>query len=209
MQYIGRWISFLTDLEFPPPQELVGDLAPTIRAAVVDYLRNGHQLNVFRGHSSCLFLCGHEEVRIDAGDGTWAWPLDYAHYVEAHGVLVPPEFCDQVVGASAIPDLDVGWRSEQHSLEFWRDWCEKNADRSLRPKISRALEEAKSELSQLVQRRAKELEHEYGLSNAICNWSDCSQRALSQRAFCGRCMLKGSEATLGAHLFDVRTVLGE
>ncbi len=209
MQFIGRWISYLTDCEYPPPHELVGELDPQIRASIVEYLRSGHQLHLFRGYSTCLFSCGHEEVHAMCTDGTWVWPLDYAHYVEVHGVLVPPDFCNSVLNSSILQEFDVNWQSQEHDLTFWREWCEQNADRSFRSRLSTALVDAKRRLSELVLQKTDELERECGLSSATCHWSGCTQQALLGKALCARCILKGNESAFGSHLLDVRTALND
>ena len=66
----------------------------------------------------------------DISDGTWLWPEGLAHYVEAHKILLPAEFVEDVVlRGFTIPtnlDLDLLCQTPQ-DLSFWKEWCHRNA----------------------------------------------------------------------------------
>ena len=207
MRYIGRWISSLNDSEYPPPHELVGEYDRTIQQKIVDRLNNGHVLHVYRGFATCLFRCNYSEAYTKRTDGHWVWPCDLAHYVETHSVLVPPEFIADAVAATPLPEFNGEWRSQDDDTEYWRDWCNENASGHLKSRIASALETATHEAENVLNTKAEEMQREYGLSSIQCNWAGCTNTALSGKALCGRCCLKGNEEMYVSHLFHVSTAI--
>jgi hypothetical protein len=207
MRYIGRWIDSLKDIEYPPPHELVGEYDTTAKRKVVDYLNSGHVLWVYRGFASCLFQCGYSEPYTERTDGKWVWPCDLAHYVDAHSVLVPPDFIADAVASTVLPEFDDQWRSEGSDFAYWRAWCIENASGCLRNRIASALENANQDAEHALNARADEMEREHGRASVRCIWAGCTNTALAGRVLCARCCLKGSEDTYVWHFYDVSTVI--
>jgi hypothetical protein len=44
LKVVGWWVTSLAEVDLPAPQELVGDLSPSIRAALIKHLTSGLRL---------------------------------------------------------------------------------------------------------------------------------------------------------------------
>ncbi|MBK9073224.1 MAG: hypothetical protein IPL79_19825 [Myxococcales bacterium] len=108
LQAIGYWYDERAPSAYPRPQLLVGKWAARDRRAVLAYLRAGAVFETYRAHSHCRFNCGtpmRDMGRRDLADARYVWPEGLAHYVEAHGVLLPPTFVRHVLAAVAAKSL--------------------------------------------------------------------------------------------------------
>jgi hypothetical protein len=134
---IGYWFNAQAPSTYPLPQRLVGRWPAAERRAVLAHLRAGEAFETYEAYSHCRFGCGIPARRMgrrDLTDGTWLWPDGLAHYVEAHGVRLPPRFVRHVLGpperAWRIPEEHrglvtdarwLGWaRGEGASLDLAR-----------------------------------------------------------------------------------------
>jgi hypothetical protein len=100
---IGYWRSY-SEPDLPDPADLVDhgvDLK--IRGLIIDHLKNGRVYESWRGYSYCRFDCGHPDESMGhrcLTDGTYLWPEGLVHYVECHGVWLPPEFVENIRAGS-------------------------------------------------------------------------------------------------------------
>lgn len=92
---IGYWKSSLRD-PYALPRHFEAPLALGVRSMLVDYLRRGRVVNQYRGHSWCRYGCRMLNGSAEQTDGEWIWPTDLPHYIEMHGVALPPEFLEHV-----------------------------------------------------------------------------------------------------------------
>lgn len=90
MQFIGYWFRTIDPRQLVDPSWAAGE-----RAALVQYLRDGHELAHCLGFSHCRFECGIPDQEMgsrDFTDGSWVWPEGLAHYVVEHEIMLPNEF---------------------------------------------------------------------------------------------------------------------
>ncbi|HEY4241521.1 MAG TPA: hypothetical protein VGM88_16985 [Kofleriaceae bacterium] len=83
---VGFWFDERAPSRYPRPQRLLGG-----DRALLDYLRSGTTFERYPAASPCRFGCGRVGRR-DLTDGAFVWPEGLAHYVEEHGVRLPPWF---------------------------------------------------------------------------------------------------------------------
>jgi hypothetical protein len=184
LKAVGWWVSALAERDLPAPQEIVGDLGPTIRAALVKHLSSGLRLVQCRGYSWCRFCCGIPDSSMgscDLTDGAWVWPEGLAHYIEAHRVVLPQDFIDHVLSGPSLTKPD---ESQPYDEEYWIRWC---AGRRV-PEIEQGMRDARAKAdAQLAIDKAQRinlLEGEQGLSNEKCAWAGCTRKALLGRSIC-------------------------
>src|SRR5215813_8637705 len=130
MPLIGYWIRNLKDEEFCAPQEVVGDMAESVRTKVADYLDAGC-VDVWRsqwGCSWCRFFCGISSQQMgnkELTDGCWLWPEGLSHYVRAHSIILPQEFVAHALANEPLRSTqdDTLQPSSDASLDYWRKWC--------------------------------------------------------------------------------------
>jgi len=94
---IGYWWSeYQPDL--PKPQDYVDTTwDPVERDAVIAYLEAAETVHSWLGPSRCRF-CNEWVGTTCLSDGTFVWPEGLPHYLREHGVRVPQEFIDHVLG---------------------------------------------------------------------------------------------------------------
>lgn len=72
----------------------------TEKARIVEYLHAGQAFAIAAGFSDDYFQRPHRHS-IDSlallTDGVWAWPSDFAYYVEHYDVAIPSEFVAHMV----------------------------------------------------------------------------------------------------------------
>ena len=104
LEVLGHWFNPHAPTTLPRPQALVSPWQPERRAAVLDYLRAGRELERFPEPSFCRFDCGIEHTGAgDFTDGRWVWPEGLPHYVEAHEVQLPEPFVAHAVACGGTP----------------------------------------------------------------------------------------------------------
>ena len=64
---------------------------------------------------------------LELTDGVWCWPEEVAHYMEVHGVRLPDEFVAYAAARDFRPPTTKPRMHFRVQLEFWTDWCRKNA----------------------------------------------------------------------------------
>jgi hypothetical protein len=87
------------------------------RARVAALLRAGTSVFGSVGYSTCR-VCGLQNGRDELTDGTYVWPEGLAHYVEAHGVVLPVEVTSAMTHCTAPLALD-NLAGAQISMELW------------------------------------------------------------------------------------------
>lgn len=76
------------------------------RRRVADYLASGQVLVAAPGWANCLDpSCTAQLVFHVLTDGVWMWPMDLAHYVWHHGVVVPHAMLDRIETANYVPPV--------------------------------------------------------------------------------------------------------
>jgi len=186
LKVVGWWVTSLAEVDLPAPQELVGDLSPSIRAALIKHLTSGLRLVQYRSYSWCRFCCGIADSSTgscDLTDGAWVWPEGLAHYIEAHGVVLPQDFINHVLSGPSLTKPD---EPQPYDDEYWIQWC---AGRRL-PKIEHGMRDARAKTdAQLAIDKAQRinlLECEQGLSDEKCTWVGCTRKALLGRSICAQ-----------------------
>lgn len=112
LHMIGYWRN-ATHPELPDPHDLVDEeWDEDDRFAVVGYLRHGTYYRGWMGLSPCR-MCGRNNGSGELTDGVLAWPEGLAHYVEEHGVRLPPAVERHVL--EAVDCLDA----TGSSVDWW------------------------------------------------------------------------------------------
>lgn len=78
---------------------------------VTDYLRRGFVARAYLGTSTCR-LCGDDVGSLELSDGVYIWPEGLAHYVDVHGVRLPPRFTrhiHQIMTELEGAEVDEAW----------------------------------------------------------------------------------------------------
>ena len=191
LKAVGFWITSLADEDLPAPQELVGELPWEVRMTLGRYLTNGLHLVQSRGYSWCRFECGIKDSGMgswDLTDGTWVWPQGLAHYVDAHGVVLPEEFVTQALSGAApvMPD-------PRQTYDFipWTTWSSERRSLAFREGRLAALSAARQKIGVAFAEQVDAVEREQGLSSDPCLWRGCSDKALINKLVCARHLLGG------------------
>ncbi len=104
LEVLGHWFNPDAPTTLPRPQALVSAWDPRRRAAVLDYLRAGRELERYPEPSFCRFDCGIAHTGAgDYTDGRWVWPEGLPHYVESHDVQLPEPFIAHAVACNGAP----------------------------------------------------------------------------------------------------------
>jgi hypothetical protein len=196
LRAVGWWVETPADLNLPAPQELVGELSPTTRAALVKHLRSGLRHVQYRGYSWCRFCCGAADSSMgscDLTDGIWVWPEGLVHYIEAHSVVVPHEFIEHVLSGRAATKPDP---TAAYDADYWIRWCADHRIDRIEQGIHDAIARACAELSVTKAQRVEVLEREQGLSPDKCAWVACTRKALTGRTLCAEHHAQATEAAL-------------
>lgn len=203
MKLIGYWMQDLKESELPLPQELAGELPSNTREVICKYLAQGTVFETYRGYSWCRFHCGVDSSEMGSReycDGEWIWPEGLAHYVNAHGILLPEEFI-ACATSTRQPRSDSD-RSE--SLEFWISWAKSRRSRSIRMRLNQALADARAAELTLINELVEQIRQKETESSVRCLFAGCTARALTGRKFCARHLLNDAEiAWRTAHLFSL------
>lgn len=203
LKLIGYWIRTLDDEQCPAPQELVGELTSEVRAALVGYLAGGLRLIQYRGYSWCRFDCGVEYQKLgswELTDGTWVWPEGLAHYVEAHGVVLPEEFISHALSGAVpvLPDAKPDPREDYDEADFWLSWCSTRRSAAITEGLRSTLVKAQAQTLTVRAARIEALEQKEGLSSELCNWAGCKRKALTSRSVCAEHLPDyGAETRIG------------
>jgi len=215
MNLIGYWIQDLRDEQYCAPQELSAiALAPDVRERVSVYLDAGVMCESFAGHSWCRFFCGIPDKQMGSEeftDGQWIWPAGLSHYVREHGVALPQEFIADVLNAdndrrlSGRPQPSWNWfaRAERMvkgfpdplevNTQFWVQWCRKHRSQSFLEQLRLSRDDADRRARETDRRRKLQWEQQVaaeslatGLSEHLCVYAGCKERALQAKAICAR-----------------------
>jgi hypothetical protein len=202
MKLIGYWAGRVSPTELPLPQELVGELSASVRAAVCEYLANGEVYETYRGHSWCRFYCGVINEKMggrELTDGEWIWPDGLVHYVRAHSVVLPEEF----IACATSGRKPIGrWFKRPASLDFWINWARNLRLPNLRKRLEEALDAAEATKSVLIERFVKEILEREPVGTEKCKFAGCSNFALKERKICARHTLSDNEIEWRtAHLY--------
>jgi hypothetical protein len=136
---VGFWFDDKAPSPYPRPQRLLGD-----SRQLLAYLRSGETFERYGASSPCRFGCGRNGSR-DLTDGAFVWPEGLAHYVEVHGVRLPPWFAPGKRARSGFLD-DRPWiqwaRAEGACVDLrgWRTVTPDQGDKllaELRPLLHR------------------------------------------------------------------------
>jgi hypothetical protein len=109
LRLIGYWDDRLHVCDF-----VRSDADPAAQRMVVAYLRSGTVVAVSAGFSVCR-ICRIRNGSSELTDGDFVWPEGLAHYVEEHGVQLPPEVIAAAERGPAAPvevaqaDVDTEW----------------------------------------------------------------------------------------------------
>jgi hypothetical protein len=97
---IGFWRS-RREPDLPDPHDFVDETwDPREREAVIAHLDAGAVDVRWLGPSPCRF-CGRPNGSADLTDGTYLWPSGLSHYVREHGVRLPEQVVDVMLGRGA------------------------------------------------------------------------------------------------------------
>lgn len=126
---IGFWLNPLYP-DLPTPQTLVAPFeSESERSRVVEYLRGGSTIEVWRGWSHCRFDCGvpdEEMGHADLSDGIWVWPEGLVHYIARHGVVLPNVFVEHARSRDFVcPTTPRVQRA--YATEPWITWARQHA----------------------------------------------------------------------------------
>lgn len=183
MHLIGFWIESLLDDRYFPPQELVGELPAEARECVAAYLDQGIVFKRCRGKSWCRFGCRHLDMgNKDLTDGTWVWPEGLGHYIRVHGVTLPDQFLNHVLGGGSRAPNNIS--DQIPSDELWSEWCRTTSSRHLQPVLADALARTNSRAAELREAHWKHRELEVGVSKTKCLQRDCPSKALAGMVLC-------------------------
>jgi hypothetical protein len=107
LRLIGYWDGPAAPDGLPDVCEFVDPTAdPGVQRSVAAYLRSGTVRAAAAGISPCR-LCGGRNGNTEQTDGAhFIWPEGLAHYVEAHGVVLPDEVAAVAAGGPA-PAVDL------------------------------------------------------------------------------------------------------
>ena len=135
MKIIGYWYDPDGEHRWPHPRRLRRshwDL--TLKSKIVDYLRSGRRCMAYRGWSYCRFGCGRNGDS-ELTDGVFVWPEGLAHYVGVHDVRLPEEFLEHSRSMRFTIPIDRDdklSRRREYDIEFWMEWCGREAPPSWR-----------------------------------------------------------------------------
>ena len=130
----------------------------------------------------------------DLTDGTWVWPEGLAHYIEAHGVILPEEFVDRALSRAA-PTQPCVESPQNYDFDYWRHWCSGRRSLAVKEGLRTALAAAQTRVAAIMVERADALEQKYGLSSDQCNWTHCTRTALMGRLVCATHFLNAMDVT--------------
>jgi hypothetical protein len=122
LRLIGYWHSDYAP-SWPDPGRFVDrSWSPSVRDAVVRYLRSCEELRYGFGTSWCRFHCpGHGKGGVgsaERSDGRFVWPDGLVHYVERHAVRLPDDF----VASLSLPAEPVPQGPDEYRIDdgWWR-----------------------------------------------------------------------------------------
>ncbi|MBU6951963.1 hypothetical protein [Hahella sp. HN01] len=92
------------------PSFLCGDIGSD-KEGIISYLKNAARCDGWLGYARCRFECEYSESgplgAAELTDGKWYWPEGLAHYVEAHNLLLPPQFLEHIRSLNyKVPELE-------------------------------------------------------------------------------------------------------
>lgn len=95
---VGYWKS--EDEPHLPDPTTLGQIDPTVKYLVLQYLSKGKTHIAWKGYSNCRFKCGipsHKMGSTCRTDGTYQWPEGLYHYVDEHNVTLPQDFITHIM----------------------------------------------------------------------------------------------------------------
>ncbi len=141
LKVIGYWYAW-HEPDFPFPQDLVGNYEPGVKERVLAYLNyERHSAYAFRGSSFCRFddcdgTYGDGDLgNHDLSDGTWLWPEGLGHYVEVHGVMLPPAFIEDAQQEPKPSGVSFG---RKRAVVGWKSWAATFETGELRQRADKA-----------------------------------------------------------------------
>ncbi|MES2641304.1 MAG: hypothetical protein V4850_17570 [Myxococcota bacterium] len=175
--------------QFPFPMEIEGPLDADVRAAVANHLASGAVAERYRGHSHCRYGCAGDLGHDDLSDGTWVWPEGFAHYVQHHGVLVPPAFLAHVLGRPGVcVEPMEALQARARSDAIWISWSAQFRTAAIEIQLAAAVTEAQRQCDAALATKALRLEDSLGLSDSACLSAGCTRTAAVGRALCPPCL---------------------
>ena len=123
---IGFWYGEGKDSDLPDPAWFVDENYPEQeKKEVIDYLKKGKKVNLYRGWSNCR-ICGEKTPGgSDDTDGLYVFPSGLVHYVEKHNLRLPDEFIQRVKEKGPIIEISRIDLSEisitKASFEWWKN----------------------------------------------------------------------------------------
>ncbi len=127
--------------DLPDPAWFIDEnYAESEKEKVIDYLKKGKEINLYRGWSDCR-ICGEKTPGgSDLTDGLFIFPSGLVHYVEKHNLHLPDEFIKRVDGEkSSLSEkyLDANNVSKSSkSFDWWYEQKGINPSRSSKKKFA-------------------------------------------------------------------------
>lgn len=120
MILIGYWEEQGKNNYINPNLLMFNHWMPEERHRMVKYLKGGKFLEGYMGHSTCR-ICGQHNGSTELHDGAFYWPQGLAHYVEAHGVVLPERFVNHMRAS----DYSAKAKLEPPAVDddYWDNWC--------------------------------------------------------------------------------------
>ena len=112
---VGYWHSDREpELPMPDSNEFVEH-----EEEIVQYLKNGREINAYRGSSPCRLCDKRNNGSREQSDGTYIWPNGLAHYVEDHNIRLPDKFVEY------LRMINFKHKKIDFEIEsmFWEKWC--------------------------------------------------------------------------------------
>ncbi len=185
MKLIGYWMENLHDGHLALPQELVGEMADSVRDAVCAYLCAGDPFVTYMGFSWCRFRCGHTGMGYrELTDGEWVWPEGLVHYVQVHSVVLPAEFVAAAMAGRRAARSERADGHQNASLDFWTEWAAQRQSPTIRARLKAAFADAQAAEPAFVQGLVDEVLAREGESSEKYVFAGCSRRALVGRRIC-------------------------
>jgi hypothetical protein len=93
---IGYW--YAEDRSnLPDPAWFIDDNYPEAeKKKVIDYLKKGKRINLYKGWSNCRICGAQTPGGSDDTDGIYIFPSGLVHYVEKHNLRLPDEFIKRI-----------------------------------------------------------------------------------------------------------------
>lgn len=200
LKLLGYWMKDLRE-SYCLPQELVGELPKGIRERVIEYLRAGTVACEFRGFSWCRFFCNCDRRVMgtrELTDGEWIWPEGLVHYVETHGIVLPEDFIEHVLGQEAPPpnarlEVDPYFGMPLVRSDYWIAWCAQHRSAEWQERIRKARLDCEKIAACALRSSIDARIARFGLADYNCGIPGCGEKARNGLKYCGEHCLLDSE----------------